>query len=417
MTAAPLPSSPRRVRVDLADRSYDVLIAPRLLASLGPRLRDLFPDASRSLVVLDSGVPEFLRGQAVGSLAAVGLSPATVSFTPTEHDKSIATFESLLVRAAEARLERSEPIIAIGGGIVGDLTGFAAASYRRGAPFIQCPTTLLAMVDAAVGGKTGLNIALRATPTSPAALRKNMAGAFWQPRLVLCDLEALDSLAPDEFAAGLAECVKHALIAADWNDPDLWHWTTANAQRIGARDPHTLPELVERNVALKARVVASDEREEGPASADPRGGRMALNAGHTVAHALEAWFDHARAADSSSKPLPIKHGQAVALGLIAEALAALASPPPLNPAAPAPAPSSSLVDAIRAALAALNLPTHLKHFNAAPRADELLALMLDDKKTLTSRVRIVAPIAPGHARVFTPSRDALRAGLAAIGAI
>ncbi|HPO94306.1 MAG TPA: hypothetical protein PL072_12635, partial [Phycisphaerales bacterium] len=124
-----------------------------------------------------------------------------------------------------------------------------------------------------------------------------------------------------------------------------------------------------------------------------------------------------RAADSSSKPLPIKHGQAVALGLIAEALAALASPLPLNPATPAPAPSSSLVDAIRAALAALHLPTHLNHFNAAPRADELLALMLDDKKTLTSRVRIVAPTAPGHARVFTPSHDALRAGLAAIGAI
>jgi 3-dehydroquinate synthase len=383
------------IKKDANDRSYDVRIGRGILTQVGPLTRSTLPTATRAMVVIDSGVPQSLQGALVGALAAVGIAVKTVSLTPSEQDKSLRTLECLLIAATEHKIERREPFISLGGGIIGDITGFAAATYRRGVPFVQCPTTLLAMVDAAVGGKTGANLALGAGGGN-GGMRKNMVGAFWQPRLVLCDTAALDSLSTEEFSSGLGECVKHALIGVDWGDGALWDWMHQHADKISRRDHHVLAEMVARNVAIKARVVSLDEREESAAAG---GGRMALNAGHTVGHALEAW-----AADSG---VPLKHGYAVGLGLLAEMACGEA----------AGITTKGATDLTRQLLAQLGLPTRLPPSPTQPRADALLRLMGDDKKVLAGRLRLAVPTGDGRCRMLeAPGEREFTAGLRAIGA-
>lgn len=415
-------ASPRVVTVDLGPRSYEVRIGAGVLSGLGHRVRTLLPAAQRALVVIDSGVPDRLRGRGVGSLAAVGVHSTTREFTPNEHDKSLDTLAAMLDAALSAKLERHEPIIPLGGGIIGDLGGFAAASYRRGVPLIQAPTTLLSMVDASVGGKTGVNLHVAGS------LRKNMAGAFWQPKLVLCDIDALASLDDAEFRSGLAECVKHALIGALSNDAELWSFTAANAPAIARRDTSVLTELIARNVAIKARIVEQDEREESSAA---HGGRMALNAGHTVAHALEALASSfggtglptgaispafggagvppAAGLESGCSGFPaLKHGQAVALGLLAET--ALAEH--LKFARP------GLGDDVRALLTQLGLPTSVSQCPALAgvAVPSLITAMIDDKKTSGGKLRFAAPLGDGTCRMIeAPDDAAIARALASIG--
>jgi 3-dehydroquinate synthetase len=382
----------RTVRVELRDRSYEVRIGPGALSGLGEQIDGVLGEPpTRRLLVVDLGVPEDRAEGVARQLESGGVRLTRAGVTPSEPDKSIATYQHLLEQAALARLERTDQVIALGGGIVGDLAGFVAASYRRGLPVVQAPTTLLSMVDASVGGKTGVNLAVR--EDGQERLLKNFVGAFHQPRLVVADIDMLGSLDPRVFRAGLGECVKHALIAGS---EELLAWTEASADRIMAHDPGTLTELVTRSVGLKARVVAGDERE-----AAPDGGRALLNLGHTFAHAIETLPGVSPAGGAAPG---LQHGEAVAIGLMgalrtAETLGLI---------------GSDLGERVRGLLGRFGLPTRAE---GLPGADQLLEAMVDDKKTVGGELRLILPDGVGSARVVRdPDAEAIRAGLRAIGA-
>ena len=383
--------SPSIVRVEAGHACYDVTIGADCLAGLGSVLRTTAPTAIRAHLVIDAGVPESLVNRVRSAFSESGLIGNESRLTPSEPIKSTPTWQRLLLDIAEASLERSDVIIALGGGIVGDLAGFAAASYRRGIPIIQCPTTLLAMVDASVGGKTGFNI------ETSHGLLKNMVGAFHQPAAVLADVDALASLDERVFRAGLAECVKHAMLSADYGDPDLADWMARSTTNILARNPATLTELVTRNVAVKAAVVRTDERERS--SGDQ--GRALLNLGHTFAHAIETIDSLSPTNDPNLAPL--MHGEAVSLGLIASATLA----EQLGRA-------SGMVEPLRNRLVKFGLPTAVR---GLPESGEILARMAHDKKADTGRSRFVIPIGDGSSRVvLDPPVQALVAAIESIRA-
>jgi 3-dehydroquinate synthetase len=418
-----LPASP--------PRSYSVVIGPGILADLGPRAAAIQPAASRrAFLIHDDALPAAIISAAARSLETVGFAVTRAPLRATEADKSLDTFARLLDHLASTRHERRDPVIALGGGITGDLAGFVAASYRRGVPIIQCPTTLLSMVDASVGGKTGVNLSLQgchgqrsesssavgrgerltdspaqATPPRPSALAvapsevsllKNLVGAFHQPALVLADTSVLASLPDRHLRAGLAECIKHSLISHA-TDPALFDWTTGHLPLIRARDPAALAELIERNIRVKASFVEGDEREEKPSS---EGGRALLNLGHTFAHALEPI--PTLSPTSNPADAPLHHGEAVSLGLVAAAAASLALQRIANPD----------FQRIKGALTAAGLPVAVRNL---PPDDHLLAAMAHDKKVAAGRLRLVLPVAPARCEVIDdPPRAALRAALAAI---
>ncbi len=340
-------------------------------------------------MVLDGGLPGEVRLVVEGALKGAGVGEVVFdSFEPTERAKTIGTLGQLLESMVSARLERRDPVIAVGGGIVGDVAGYAAASYRRGVPVIQCPTTLLSMVDASVGGKTGINVEVGQR------LVKNMAGAFWQPAAVLADVALLGSLSERDFRCGLAECLKHGMLGG-FVDAGLAAWMEASMESILAREPGVLTELVARNVAIKAAVVRSDEREEAAT-----GGRALLNLGHTYAHAIEPMAHLSPTADAGDAPL--RHGEAVGLGLIAATGAGAA----LGLVAP------ERVDGVRSLIASTGLPTSLA---GLPGDEQLVDAMGDDKKVSGGKLRIVVPDGPGRCRVVEgPDPGAVRAGWAAI---
>ncbi len=383
-------SSTRTVVVHAASRDYEVVVGEGLLDSIGERLAPRFGPGRRAFLVYDAGLPDEAVIGVSRSLAHRGFHVSAASVHAEETRKTLGTLANLLVDLAESRQERGEPVIALGGGVVGDVGGFLAATYRRGIPVIQCPTTLLAMVDASVGGKTGVNL------LTDAGLLKNMVGAFHQPDVVLADVGVLRSLPDRQFRAGLAECVKHALLSADAGDPDLLAWTLANAPRIVQRDTGVLIELIARNVAIKAAIVAGDEREESTGD----GGRALLNLGHTFAHAIEPLPDLAL----GQSHITLLHGEAVALGL--RAAAACARRAGLCPA--------GLPAALDEALAACGLPHEV---SGLPPSAALLQRMSHDKKVLKGRTRLVLPLGEGRARVVeNPPVEAVRAGLDAIRA-
>lgn len=399
----PSPTAQRTVTVGLGPRSYDVLIGAGTLPTLGQRVAVVFGhDAPvrrvlprRAFVVRDAGLPEMHAAAAITSLREAGYQVSTFDLNPSEATKTLVTAQAILAAMARSRHERTDPVIALGGGVVGDVAGFAAAIYRRGVPIVQCPTTLLAMVDSSVGGKTGVNLEVAGEDSDKAGeggLLKNLVGAFHQPALVLCDVTLLASLPLEELRCGLAECIKHGLIAGDWRDPDLLTWTRASLPPLLDRDPAHLIELVARNVAVKARVVESDERETGDG---PGGGRLALNAGHTVGHAIETL-------DLPGGPL--RHGQAVAIGLVAESLTGERLGITLRGA----------TDRLRDTLAAAGLPTSA---TGLPPAPVILDRMRDDKKTAGGRMRLPLPTGDGRCRVvIDPPETAVLAGLEGVGA-
>ncbi|QOJ00762.1 MAG: 3-dehydroquinate synthase [Phycisphaeraceae bacterium] len=360
----------RSVLVDLGPRSYHVVIGHGTLASLGPRLRTLFPDARRAFVVLDDAPPLLASSPvnaAIASLRHASFDTVRALAHADERRKSIDALGLLLAAMTASRLERREPLVVIGGGLVGDLAGFAAASYRRGVPWVQCPTTLLAAVDASVGGKTAINI------ETAAGLAKNMAGAFHQPSLVLADLDTLSTLPPRELRCGLAECLKHAMLGGLFDEPGLLDWTLAHTDAFHALDRNALQELVARNVAIKARVVAGDEREE---ARDDAGGRALLNLGHTFAHAIETLPGVSPDDDPSHAPL--KHGEAVALGLVAA----------VHTASAMGLCSSRYASEIRNAVVRLGLPASVRGLPGTPA---IVARMKDDKKVSYNTLRLILP--------------------------
>ncbi len=374
------------VRVALADGGYDVRVGRRLLGRLGEVCGDAGIEARRVHIFEDTGVPRERRDATAASLAHAHIT--RTEFRLDETSKSIATLERALVALAEAQLERSDLVVALGGGILGDVAGLAAGLHRRGVRVVQCPTTLLAMVDASVGGKTGVN--LRASIDGSAVLLKNAAGVFHQPSLVVADVDALASLPPRELRGGLAECIKHAVISGEGGRGVLSLAGLNDAlPRLLAGDADLLASLVERNVELKAGVVAGDERETATGSTP---GRRALNLGHTFAHAIEG-CDSTRVTIDGQRTHP-RHGEAVGLGLIAAAR--LAEVVGMG--------SLGLREAIEGTVRAAGLPPRL---DSAPGEAVLIAAMRQDKKASGGRLRLVLPTSSGVTMLVDPGDEAL----------
>ena len=279
-------SEPRTLHVALARDRYDIRIGAGLVARAGGLLAPILPQ-KRCVVVTDETVAAHHLPRLRQALAAVGVEAQSVIVPPGEGSKSLERFGLVVNALFEAGVERRTTVIALGGGVVGDLAGFAAATALRGLPFVQIPTTLLSQVDSSVGGKTGIN-----TPFG-----KNLIGAFHQPLAVLVDTDMLATLPARELRAGYAEIIKAGLIG----DADLFHWCLEHAHAIIAGDSAVQAEAIARACAFKAAVVGDDEREE-----KPNDGRALLNLGHSFAHALEAEMGY----DGR-----LLHGEAVAVGL------------------------------------------------------------------------------------------------------
>lgn len=338
------------VPVRLSERSYDVHVGPGLLDEAG-ELCCAAGARGKGLIVSNETVGSLYGGWLQRSLSLAGLRVPRVDVPDGEEFKTLDTARRVWRAAVSHRLDRRSFIIALGGGVVGDLAGFAAATFLRGVDFIQVPTTLLAQVDAAVGGKVGVNL----------DEGKNLVGAFHQPRVVIADVDTLRSLPGRELAAGLAEVIKYGFIA----DPDLLQFVEDRLERLLAGDPAALLRVVARSCDIKAAIVAADERET-------RGLREALNFGHTIGHALEAAGGYAQ----------LLHGEAVAVGMVGAAMLS---------ARTGGLPAGD-VKRLVALLQRAGLPT------APPEVDEeeLLALIRRDKKALDHRARFVLLEEPGR---------------------
>ena len=278
------PAARRKVRVELAERAYDILIGGGLIAAAGKEIASRLK-GSKLAVVTDENVAPLYLDRLMAALADSGLSAVAQILPAGEKTKSFEHLMTVCDGVLAARIERGDAVIALGGGVIGDLTGFAAGIVRRGSRFIQIPTSLLAQVDSSVGGKTGIN--------SPHG--KNLIGVFHQPDLVLADTDVLDSLSEREFRAGYAEVAKYGLI----DKPDFFAWLEANWREIFAGGEARI-EAIATSCQAKADVVAADERENGQ--------RALLNLGHTFGHALEA------ATQYDSRRLV--HGEGVAIGMV-----------------------------------------------------------------------------------------------------
>jgi 3-dehydroquinate synthase len=369
----------RTIRVELAEKAYPVVIGEGSLASLGDRLRDLgFSPGSRVLVVSNPVVQEHYGAVALAALERAQLDASLLVVEAGEEQKTPATVARIHDGAIARRLERGSLIVALGGGVVGDMAGFAAATWLRGIAVVQVPTTLLAMVDAAIGGKTGVN--------HPGG--KNLIGAFHQPRLVLIDPTTLATLPEREFRAGMAEVIKYGVIG----DADLFAQLEGAAQRdpagalasIEAVGPSLLQSLLERSAAAKARVVAADEHEGGL--------RAILNYGHTLGHAVETLCGYGT----------WLHGEAVGLGMLAAGEIAVAMG----------LWSQADQERQRALVAAAGLPLRWPDLN--PEA--VLLCLQGDKKVRDGRVRFVLPTAVGAVEIRDDVMPAtIRAALAKLG--
>jgi 3-dehydroquinate synthase len=355
-------TAPEPLRIELGDRGYPIVIGSGLLGD--PALVGRHVEARDVLVVTNATVgPLYLETMTAG-LAGKRVRPLTLP--DGEQFKTLATLGRVFDALVEARLNRDAAIVALGGGVIGDLAGFAAACYQRGIDFVQVPTTLLAQVDSSVGGKTGVN--------HPGG--KNLIGAFHQPRAVLADLTTLRTLPPRELRAGLAEVIKYGLI----DDADFLAWLERHLEALLALDPAALAHAVRRSCEIKARIVALDEREQGP--------RALLNFGHTFGHAIET-------ASGYGEWL---HGEAVAIGML---LAADMSRQ-LGWLAPED------LERVRELLRRAGLPTRAPTVGAR-RAHELMGM---DKKVLQGRIRLVLLRRLGQATVTGDyPADALHATL------
>ena len=366
--ASPATAAPERVSVALGERAYDILVGRDLLAGAGEAVAAL--GARAAAIVTDTAVEALYAPPLARVLEAVGLRVATIAVPPGEASKSFATLQSVCDGILEARIERGDLVVALGGGVVGDLAGFAAGIVRRGLRFVQVPTTLLAQVDSSVGGKTGINT----------AHGKNLVGAFHQPSLVLADTGHLDTLPEREFRAGFAEVLKYGLIS----DRAFFGWCVASWPEIRRGGP-ARERAVAQSCRMKAAVVAADEREEGE--------RALLNLGHTFGHALErlVGYDGAR----------LVHGEGAAIG-VAQAFRFSAR---LGLCAPDEAAE------VERCLAGIGLPTRLADVpglldvREGAVADAILAAMYQDKKVKAGRLTFILARGIGAAFV-APGIDA-----------
>jgi 3-dehydroquinate synthase len=276
----------QKIRVELGERSYDISIGNNILDGIGDALKSL--NLSPKVALVSNPTVLELYGERVSnSVKEAGFDLLTVTIPDGEEYKDLLWLQHIYDELLSHKLDRSSALIALGGGVIGDMTGFAASTYMRGVAYIQVPTTLLAQVDSSVGGKTGVNH----------KLGKNMIGTFWQPRLVWVDIETLRTLPRRELLAGLAEVIKYGVIY----DRELFDFLADNKDRVLDLDSAALAHIVQRSCEIKAEVVAKDEREAGL--------RAILNYGHTIGHAIETVTEYKR----------FLHGEAVALGMYLEA--------------------------------------------------------------------------------------------------
>jgi 3-dehydroquinate synthase len=337
------------VPIELPHHRYDIAIEAGALERLGSIVRGVAPH-ERCALLADRTVFELHGERARRSLSDAGYEPLVATLVPGEANKNLAAVERLYGVLLEARLERRSPVIALGGGVAGDTVGFVASTYLRGVPVVQCPTTLLSMVDSSVGGKTGVNM-----PQG-----KNLVGTFYQPVAVAIDPEVLATLPERELRCGLGECIKHGVI----RDESLFEFIGAELDRILSVDSDVLVELVRRDVEIKAAVVMEDEREAGV--------RAHLNFGHTFAHAIETTTGYGH----------IQHGEAVALGMLAATRAAVEMG----------LCDQKLFDRLAVLVEAAGLPARAE----LPGDDELDAAMRLDKKVAGARIRFVLPVRMGE---------------------
>jgi 3-dehydroquinate synthase len=343
----------RTVRVNLGPRSYDIRIGADTLGGLGPAVARLGP-GRRALVVADGNVGDSHAPLVASSLHAAGFDTRLVLVPPGEASKSLAGAARLYDACLEAGLDRRSWVVALGGGVTGDLAGFVAATFMRGLPWVQVPTTLLAQIDSSVGGKVGVD--------HPRG--KNLIGAFHQPRLVWCDVQTLDTLPAPDLVAGLAEAIKCGILA----DARYYAFIRHQRGQILGRDGAALSRLVAGSCRIKGAVVEADEREE-------TGARMVLNLGHTLAHAMEAVAGYG----------VLRHGEAVSVGLVAAGALALRRG----------IWGKRWQAGLEQLLAGVGLPTRIPGL----AAKDLLAAMRLDKKQFDGRIHWILPVRPGEVTV------------------
>ena len=334
------------VKVSLGDRSYDIEIGTRL-DQIGGQLQGL--GLGQKIAIITNPTVKKLYGQrVVDSLKAASFLVLSIEIPDGEQYKTLdwanAIYSALLINS----FDRKSALVALGGGVIGDLTGFAAATFMRGVPFVQVPTTLLAMVDSSVGGKTGVNH----------AMGKNMIGAFYQPKKVLMDLDVLKSLPQAEFLAGMAEVIKYGVI---W-DASFFEYLDRNREKILALHPDALSHIIQRSCEIKAEVVSKDEREGGL--------RAILNFGHTVGHAIE-----------TAEHYTMRHGEAVAIGMVYASK--LAHKTGLC--------DTSVPERVEKLIKSYGLPTNFTALSRKPSVTELMDTMQIDKKAEGGKVKFVLP--------------------------
>jgi 3-dehydroquinate synthase len=344
-----------KIRVELGERSYNIMIGNGILKDIGKTLAKF--EFSKKVALLSNPTVYDLYGKTVsGSLKGSGYDLTEVLIPDGEEYKSLAYTEKIYESLLKAKLDRKSALIALGGGVIGDITGFAASTYMRGIDFIQVPTTLLAQVDSSVGGKTGVNH----------PLGKNMIGTFWQPRLVCIDTATLETLSRREFLSGLGEVIKYGVI---W-DKEFFAFLETNRDKILQLDPASLTHIIRRSCEIKSDVVSKDERESGL--------RAILNYGHTIGHALETLTGYKK----------YLHGEAVTIGMYMEAklshqLGLIGKTEVLR---------------IRALIASYDLPSEMP---GEIEIRDLFETMQIDKKTVAGKMHFVLPEKVGSVRIHS----------------
>ncbi len=341
------------IKVELGERSYRIAIDSGMLANLGKSLRD-FGFSSKTAVVSNPTVFSLYGSRVAESMRDAGFDVTVIVLPDGEEYKNLSSVERIYGEMLTAQLDRKSALIALGGGVIGDITGFAASTYMRGIDFIQVPTTLLAQVDSSVGGKTGVNH----------QLGKNMIGTFWQPRLVWIDIDTLKSLPSREFLSGIAEVIKYGVI----RDEGFFYFLEKNRDKVLALDNDVLTHVVRLSCEIKANVVSEDERESGL--------RAILNYGHTIGHALETVTGYKK----------YLHGEAVCVGMCAEAK--LASAVGLL--------EDSQLMRLKALIEAYGLPSSLPD---GVDSQLLISSMKLDKKTVSGDLTFILPEKIGKVRI------------------
>ena len=352
----------QRVRIGLGERSYDIDIGTDLLGR-AESFAEL-PRSSTGVIVSNEVVAPLYLARLQEALKARHGRVITVVLPDGEAHKQWSTLQTIFDKLLEAGCDRKTVLYALGGGVVGDMTGFAAASYMRGVPFVQVPTTLLAQVDSSVGGKTGINH----------PLGKNMIGAFYQPLKVVCDLNTLSTLPAREFSAGLAEVIKYGPIA----DMAFMGWIEQHIDALMERQPEPLAHAVRRSCEIKAEVVGADERESGL--------RAILNFGHTFGHAIEAGMGYGA----------WLHGEGVGCGMVMAARLSCALG----------LVDEAFVERLKALVERAGLPVVAPVLDPVRNADRYIELMRVDKKADAGEIRFVLIDSPGRA-VMRPASDDL----------